>query len=306
MTLPPSVQIIDHHAGYPIVEIQHREANGRIALHGGHVLEWMPAHSGPVLYMSPQAVWEQGKPIRGGIPVCWPWFGPHPSDSTKPAHGLVRTMMWELDRARESASGVDLVLRIADTAESRALWPHAFEARLHIHFGIELEVGLEITNTADAPWSSTGALHTYFIVGDSRQISIHGLHGTQYVESRLSPEKRPQHGPVVIDQEVDRLYASDAAVIVDDPALGRELRIEKAGSLSTVVWNPWIEKSTRLADLPDDAYPEFVCVETCNAGEDVITLQPGESHLLFTRLCVRQLNEEAVPQPTLPEGGFFV
>ncbi|MFM7604052.1 MAG: hypothetical protein ACKO8Z_02490, partial [Prosthecobacter sp.] len=108
-----------------------------------------------------------------------------------------------------------------------------------------------------------------------------------------------------IDQEVDRLYTSDASVIVDDPMMHRELRIEKAGSLSTVVWNPWIEKSTRLADLPDEAYPDFVCVETTNAGEDAVALQPGETHLLFTRLCVRSLKEHVLPDPTLPESGMF-
>ena len=305
MNLPRSIQIIAHHEGYPIIEVQHHEATGRVALHGGHVLEWMPAHSGPVLYMSPQAVLERGKPIRGGIPLCWPWFGPH-ADSEKPAHGFVRTMMWELDSARESQEGVELVLRVADTSDTRALWPHAFEARLRVHFGLELEISLEITNTGAAPWTSTGALHTYFITGDARQIAIRGLHGTQYVEGRLSPDKRPQAGPVIIAQEVDRLYASDATVIIDDPVLGRELRVEKTGSHSTVVWNPWIEKSKRLADLPDDAFPGFVCVETCNAGEDSITLQPGESHLLFARLCVRPRKEAPVPEPALPSGEVWV
>jgi glucose-6-phosphate 1-epimerase len=164
---------------------------------------------------------------------------------------------------------------------------------------------LEVTNTDSKAWTMTGALHSYFSVGDVRQITIHGLHGTQYVEGRLSPDKRPQEGPVVIDQEVDRLYASDAPVIVDDPVMHRELRIEKAGSLSTVVWNPWIEKSTRLADLPDEAYPDFVCVETTNAGDDAVTLEPGETHLLFTRLCVRSLKEHAIPDPMLPESGMF-
>lgn len=114
----------------------------------------------------------------------------------------------------------------------------------------------------------TGALHTYLNVEDVRKMAFHGLHGTQYVEGRLSPDKRPQHGTVVIDQEVDRLYASDATVIVHDPVWGRELVIEKAGSLATVVWNPWIKKSKRLADLPDEAYPEFLCIEeAANAGE---------------------------------------
>ena len=156
--------------------------------------------------------------------------------------------------------------------------------------GAFLEVTLQVANTGTAAWDMTGALHTYLNVEDVRQISVHGLHGTQYVESRLSPEKRPQHGPVVIDQEVDRLYASDAPVIVHDPAWKREFIIEKGGSLATVVWNPWIEKSKRLADLPDEAYPEFLCIEAANAGEDVVTVMPGQEHLLMQRIDVRKLH----------------
>lgn len=300
MKLPSCVQIHEPLPGYPVLHVQHRNATGTIALHGAHVMEWMPAHSDPVLYMSPQAVFELGKPIRGGIPVCWPWFGPH-ADSSKPAHGFVRTMLWEFDRARETPEGVDIVLKLQDSNETRALWPFAFETRLHVSMGLELSVGLEVTNTDAKPWSMAAALHSYFSVGDVRQITLHGLHGTQYVEGRLSPDKRPQDGPLVIDQEVDRLYASDATVIVDDPVMQRELRIEKAGSLSTVVWNPWIEKSKRLSDLPDEAYPEFVCVETTNAGDDTVTLEPGESHLLFTRLCVRSLKEPSVHDMVMPD-----
>jgi glucose-6-phosphate 1-epimerase len=197
-------------------------------------------------------------------------------------------------------------LKLSDSAASRALWPHAFEARLHISMGLELDVGLEVTNTGTEPWSMTGALHSYFSVGDAKQITLHGLHGTQYVEGRLSPEKRAQHGAVIIDQEVDRLYISDAAVIVHDPVWERELRIEKSGSLSTVIWNPWIEKSKRLSDLPDEAYPEFVCVETVNAGEDIVTVAPASTHLLFTRLCMRMLNEQPVPLSRLAQHEGFV
>jgi len=305
MNLPSTIKLTEQPAGYPILEVEHPAATGRIALHGAHVMEWTPAHSSPVLYMSAEAIFELGKPIRGGIPVCWPWFGPH-ADSSKPAHGFVRTMLWEFDRAREHASGVDIVLKLVDSAETRALWPHGFEARLHISMGLELDVGLEVTNTGTAAWTMTGALHSYFGVGDVREISIHGLHGTQYVESRLSPAKQPQNGTLFINQEVDRLYASDAAVIVHDPLFQRELRIEKAGSLSTVVWNPWIEKSKRLNDLPDEAYPEFVCVETVNAGEDVVTVEPGATHLLLTRICVRPLNEQTVPLPSIEEQVGFV
>jgi glucose-6-phosphate 1-epimerase len=289
MTLPPSVTLIEEPAGYPILVIEHPAATGRIALNGAHVTDWIPEGHDPVLYMSAEAVLEVGKPIRGGIPICWPWFGPHPTDSSKPAHGFVRQMLWEVDVARETETAVDIVLKLSDSAATKALWPHAFSARLHVHIGAVLQVTLQATNTGTTAWDMTGALHTYFNVEDVRKVSIHGLHGTQYVEGRLSPDKRPQHGTISIDQEVDRMYVSDAAVIVDDPLWGRELVIEKAGSLATVVWNPWIEKSKRLADLPDEAYPEFLCIEAANAGEDVVTVQPGQEHLLMQRVEVRKL-----------------
>ena len=289
MTLPPSVTLIEEPAGYPILVIEHAAATGRIALNGAHVTDWIPEGHDPVLYMSADAILETGKPIRGGIPVCWPWFGPHPTDSTKPAHGFVRQMAWEVDVARESDSGVDIVLKLQDSAATRAFWPHSFQVRMHVHMGASLQVSLQAQNTGSSAWTMTGALHTYFNVEDVRKISIHGLHGTQYVEGRLSPDKRPQSGMIVIDQEVDRMYISDATVIVHDPLWKRELVIEKAGSLATVVWNPWIEKSKRLADLPDEAYPEFLCVEAANAGEDVVTVQPGQEHLLTQRIEVRKL-----------------
>lgn len=289
MTLPPSVTLIEEPAGYPILVIEHAAATGRIALNGAHVTDWIPEGHDPVLYMSADAILETGKPIRGGIPVCWPWFGPHPTDSTKPAHGFVRQMAWEVDVARESDSGVDIVLKLQDSAATRAFWPHSFQVRLHVHMGATLLVSLQAQNTGSSAWTMTGALHTYFNVEDVRKISIHGLHGTQYVEGRLSPDKRPQSGTIIIDQEVDRMYISDATVIVHDPLWKRELVIEKAGSLATVVWNPWIEKSKRLADLPDEAYPEFLCVEAANAGEDVVTVQPGQEHLLTQRIEVRKL-----------------
>jgi glucose-6-phosphate 1-epimerase len=293
MNLPSSIQLIEYPAGFPVLVVEHPAALARIALNGAHVMEWIPDGHQPVLYMSPDAVLELGKAIRGGIPVCWPWFGPQ-ADPAKPMHGFARTAMWDLDRAREGEGGVEIVLRLRDSDAAHALWPNPFELRLHVVISAYLQVTLQARNTGDIPWTMTGALHTYLNVGDVREISIHGLHGTQFVESRLSAEKRPQHGSVVIDQEVDRLYASDATLIVHDPGrkdpdFAREIVIEKAGSLSTVVWNPWIEKSRRLADLPDDAYPDFLCIEAANAGEDVLTVEPGGEHLLMQRISVRRL-----------------
>lgn len=286
--LPDCMTQIEIAPGYPVLEIAHPAATARIALHGGHVMDWTPTGEEPVLYMSPEAVIERGKPIRGGIPICWPWFGPHPSDERKPAHGFVRTEMWTVGEIITKTDRMMIVMNLASGDASRALWPHDFALRLAISVGAELEVSLTAKNTGSSSWAMTGALHTYFSVGDVTRSIIRGLHGTQFVEGRLSPEKRPQRGPVKIDREVDRVYLSDAAVEVEDPVKNRTIIIEKSGSQSTVVWNPWIEKSKRLSDLPDEEYPHFLCIETTNAGEDAITIEAGGEHRLLTRLRVRR------------------
>lgn len=285
--LPDCMTHVEIVPGYPVLEIQHPAATARIALHGAHVMDWIPAGEKPVLYMSPEAVIEMGKPIRGGIPICWPWFGPHPTDAQKPAHGLVRKQMWQLEEVVSGADRLDVILSLRSTDGTLAIWPHEFTLQLRVSIGAQLEVSLVMRNPGQSAWTMTGALHTYLCVADVSQAIIRGLHGTHFIEGRLSPEKRLQNGPVKIDQEVDRVYISDAAVEVEDVAGKRTLVIEKAGSFSTVIWNPWIEKSKRLADLPDTDYPRFLCVETTNAGEDSITLQPGEEHRLTTRVRVR-------------------
>ena len=286
--LPDCMTQIEIAPGYPVLEIDHPAAMARIALHGGHVMDWTPAGEKPVLYMSPDAVIEPGKPIRGGIPICWPWFWPRSADETKPAHGFVRTEMWGVEEVMSATDRVEAVLRLAGSEATQKVWPHEFALQLRISIGAQLEVALVVRNPGAAAWTMTGALHTYFCVADATKAVIRGLHGTQFVEGRLSPEKRWQNGPVKIDQEVDRIYISDAAVEVEDVAGARTLVIEKSGSRSTVVWNPWIEKSKRLSDLPDEAYPNFLCVETTNAGEDSITIPPGGEHKLLSRVRVRR------------------
>jgi len=288
-----SVKCMELVPGYPVLEVTHPVAWARIALNGGHVMEWTPSGETPVLYLSPDAEFQIGKPIRGGIPICWPWFGPHPSRPDAPAHGFVRTKIWELAEVRGMPSGVELTLALSGKGESEPNWPHDFSLKFVIRIGAELEAKLMIRNTGNVEWTMSGALHTYLKVSEVTQIQIRGLHGTSFVEGRLSPERRLQRGDVVISQEVDRLYASDGAVEIEDPCAERTLIVEKGGSRSTVVWNPWIEKSKRLGDLPDDAYPGFLCVESTNAGDDTITIPAGGEHTLLTRVRVRRLKDRA-------------
>ncbi len=269
-------------AGYPIFEIQHSTCRARVALQGVHLMEWTPAGQPAGLYLSPQAVYEAGKAIRGGVPICWPWFGPHPTDTTLPLHGFVRTRQWEMASATEDEIGVKLKFILADSAETRQLWPHAFQLELVMHLGATLELALRMTNTDAAAVTITSALHSYLSVGDINRVAIQGLDGAEYQDRVGPPRLCRQVGAVTFSEEVDREYVHAGKLQVDDSALDRGWQVEGNGSQCTVVWNPWEAKSRRLADLPDDDYHHFVCVETANAWQDEIELAPGASHTLGT------------------------
>lgn len=288
MTLPPSVTLVEEPAGYPILVINHAAATGRIALNGAHVMEWTPAGEKPVIYMSPLAMLAPGKAIRGGIPVCWPWFGGHPSDSSKQAHGFARNVMWAVGEVTEDLAGVTLKFLLCDDDASRALWPHSFKLCLEVNMGATFSVALHVKNTGDAEWTMSGALHTYLCVEDVTETSVVGLDGTSFVEIRLSPELVAQSGPVIFDQEIDRNYQSSETLRLVDKKGARTIVVEKSGSHSTIVWNPWIEKSKKLGDLPNDAYPHFVCIEAANASPDIVTVAPGKVHVLAQRLQVER------------------
>ncbi|HYF37485.1 MAG TPA: D-hexose-6-phosphate mutarotase [Prosthecobacter sp.] len=285
MNLPDCITIEEPAPGYPVYAVHHPAATARVALHGAHIMEWAPAGHEPVLYMSPQAVIQAGKPIRGGIPVCWPWFGADPNDASKPMHGIARIRFWQPTEATASATGVKLVFDLTSDAQTLSVWPHAFTARLEAHIGKNLEVSLTTRNTGDTPFSLTEALHTYLRVGDIHQVTVRELAGLPYLDTVGPHAMRLQEGDVVIDREVDRQYASPGPVVVEDGALKRRLKIENSGSNTVVVWNPWIEKSTRLADLPNNDYPRFLCIEAANTGAGPV-VEPGAEHVISTRIRV--------------------
>ncbi|MEQ1752074.1 MAG: D-hexose-6-phosphate mutarotase [Prosthecobacter sp.] len=287
MTLPDCITIEEPTPGYPVFVINHPTATARVALHGAHVMEWQPAgQAQPVLYMSPDALLEQGKPIRGGIPICWPWFGGHPTDAAKPMHGFARIRPWELVRADAQEGHVAMLFKLESSEETRALWPHDFRCHLGVSIGAALEVSLMSENTGETPFHLTEALHTYLTVGDIEQVTVRGLTEASYLDTVGERTMREQEGDITFDREVDRQYTSSAGVIVEDRSLGRNLVVNKLGSGTTVVWNPWIEKSKRLADLPDEAYHGFLCVEAANAGDAAVTVMPGGRHVLLTQVSM--------------------
>lgn len=268
------------------VQLEHDGVHYGIFDHGSHVWAWQPEGQEPVLWMSEASAFEAGKPIRGGIPVCFPWFGPGPDGDLQPAHGFARTSVWKLVDASADGDGrlvVEYHLDETITGE-QPNWPHRYDARLKATFGHEFEVSLTVTNTDERAFTFEAALHTYLAVGDVRHVRITGLAGAEYLD-KVAGEWATQVGDVEITSETDRVYRSTDDVLLDDPT-GRKLAIGKSGSANTVVWNPWVAKSASMPDFGDDEWTGMICVEAANALDDAITLQPGESHTMSQHIAI--------------------
>ncbi len=265
------------------------KAEGSVVLQGAHVLHFQPRGQAPVLWHSERSFFAPGRPIRGGIPVCWPWFGTHPTDPGKPGHGFARILGWEVLGTSSGPTGVAIDLGLTQQPSTLQLWPHPFSLRLRASFGEQLQVELHVANTGDQPFTFSGALHSYFAVSQSNHISIAGLEGSPYFD-KVGAAPQYQEGPVTITGETDRVYQETTAECqIADPGLQRRICIAKAGSQSTVVWNPWIAKAARTEDFGDQEYQAMVCVETANAAPDQRTLTPGAAHCLQTSIRVEPI-----------------
>ncbi|PFG37146.1 glucose-6-phosphate 1-epimerase [Flavimobilis soli] len=294
VTLPSSVRIEPGVGDGDLLVVETPSGTARIHTYGAHLVSWVPAGGADLLWVSPRTAYEPGAAIRGGVPLCFPWFGPHPS-GTGPAHGFARVSVWRLveatelpDDATHPGGGVAVTLELTEQDVDPALtsvWPHPFAARVRLVVGRELSLSLAVTNTGGQTFSVSEALHTYVAVGDVRRVIVTGLDGATYVD-KVADDVHVQVGPVVLDGETDRVYTGTAATTqVVEP--GRPtVTVAKSGSRSTVVWNPWAEKAAAMADVPDDAWTGFVCVETANAFDDSFAVEPGETRTITARFTV--------------------
>ena len=276
--------------GGTVAVLETAGAMAAVALQGAQVLSYVPVGGREVLWLSPAARLGTGKAVRGGIPVCWPWFGPALGAPKKPAHGFVRAAPWRVIGTEVSVSRSLIRLGFDATAVDPALWPHKAAAEIEIALGPALRVSLVTENLGRTPIVLSEALHTYLAVGDIASVTADGLDGRPYIDQLDTMARPVQSGPVEITGEVDRLYQdSPDTVTVRDRANSRLISIAKSGSLSTVVWNPWVEKSARLGDMGEDGYQRMLCVETANAGKDTVTLAPGARHRLVADISVSVL-----------------
>ncbi len=271
--------------GRPYLDLRFNGAEAHLYLHGGHVLHYQPAGQSPVLWQSEKSWFEPGKPIRGGIPICWPWFGPHPDDPKQPAHGVARLIEWEPVRSAATAEATSVTLKLPASA-----YPDA-SLQLTVELSHQLSVTLTTTNTSDKELHFAEALHTYFAIQDIHAVTITGLEGQRYID-KLAADKslQTQNGPISFSAETDRVYTrTPHTCTLIDHALKRTVIISKENSLSTVVWNPWIEKSIRMPDFGDDEYLGMVCIEAANCGSDPITLAPDKTHAMKLQISVRPI-----------------
>lgn len=268
--------------GFIVIDVATADCSARIALQGAQVVSWQPKGQKPVIWLSQAAKFVPGKSIRGGVPICWPWFGPHATESGYPGHGFARTIPWLLVEAHRLPDGrVRLVFEPQLDETCRAQWPHASTLRYTVTLGHELVMSLATTNTGTAPFTLGQALHTYFTVGNVHRIEIAGLEGCSYIDKVAGGRRKKQKGRVTIAGEVDRIYLDTSGCCgIIDPVLKRTILITSTGSRSTVVWNPGKDKAAKMGDVGRRGEERMVCVETANAADDVIVLPPGESHCL--------------------------
>ncbi len=279
--LPDTVRIEAGRGGLRRLVIGTAQADAEIYLQGAHVTHFQPHGAKPVLFMSAKSWFEPGKPIRGGVPICFPWFGPRQDGKPGAAHGFARLLEWELTAAEQVGDGpVEIGLRLVSNDATRKEWDGEFEAEYRVTVGAALGLRLRVRNTAQQPLRIEEALHTYLAVDDVRQVTIEGLAGTAYSDRVGTPHEETEGAaPIRITAETDRIYRNTHAMCVaHDPGWKRRLVIEKTGSDATVVWNPWIAKAKAMPDFGDDEWPSMLCIETCNVREHAVTIAHGQSH----------------------------
>jgi D-hexose-6-phosphate mutarotase len=285
------VQFKEIAEGMIVAEVANQHALANIALQGAHIATFQPRGEEPVIWLSPYAKFAPGKSIRGGVPICWPWFGPHKTDSKLPGHGYARTVPWQVLETKALPDGATFLrFCLVESDTARAQWPHASSAQLEVTVGKTLRVELVTTNTGNAAFELGEALHTYFQISDVAKMTIRGLENCEYLDKVQDFARCTQKDGIVIESEVDRVYVNTPAdCVIEDKGLKRAIRIAKQGSLSTVVWNPWTEKADKMGDFGQDGHRNMVCVESGNALENVVTLAPGETHRLVAVYSVEKL-----------------
>jgi glucose-6-phosphate 1-epimerase len=287
--IPDALRFEDAPGGLVRAAISTPAAEADLYLQGAHITHWTPRGQRPVLFVSPKSLFTPGKAIRGGVPIIFPWFGPRSDGKPGPAHGFARTSEWAVEGAKLGNDGnVQITLALAPNETTRGLGYASFHLRFRVTIGSSLEMELETRNEGSEPLTYEEALHTYFAIADIRQASVSGLEGTTFID-KTDGFKRKKLGnePMQIAKETDQVHLStQATCVIHDPVWQRRIIIGKSGSDSTVVWNPWIDKTKGMSDMDPDDWQKVVCVESANAANNTVHLAPGASHKLTASIRI--------------------
>ncbi|WP_372872250.1 D-hexose-6-phosphate mutarotase [Shewanella sp.] len=274
-----SVTTKKHPNGLDYVEIDTRFCKARIFLQGAQIDFFQPAGKAPLLWVSDADDYKPGSGIRGGIPVCWPWFGTH-SNPDFPQHGFARTRLWHLSDTRIVDEAVELTFSLALSEDDKCFWPHDTQVQIHFHLTDTLKVTLVNRNLGTKTVTLTQALHTYFPIQDVHALVAKGFSGAKYIEFGEGPYAQ-DGDEVTFNRETDRVYTDLGPVQTLHTPEG-VIEVKRENSQSAVLWNPWIDKSKWLARFNDEDYLTMVCLEAANVLEDKLVLEPGQTHELTT------------------------
>ena len=279
------------------IQIKHPLFKATILLQGAQIIEFSPAHHHfqNALWLSPNAEYKTGESVRGGIPLCWPWFGAadkNPDNIRQciqrpTAHGFARSSLWQLKEINESSHQVEILLALTTTSDSHQYWPYDFELEARFTLGKTLHLQLTTRNTDEQNVSYSQALHTYLPTNDINKTYIHGVHNTHYIDALEQWQLKQQRGNITFQGETDRIYqlrSNTQTLSAVTPA--HILTIRQSNSCSTVIWNPWIEKSKHLSQFNQDDYKKMFCIETANVLDDSVTLTPKGSHTISMQLSI--------------------
>ena len=279
--------------GLGYIEINNRHATAKIALQGAHVMQWQPKSTAePVLWLSSNARYVEARSIRGGVPICWPWFGAHPTDSSYCPHGFARVIPWQVTKSCKLPNGTTrLRLEMTQTEMAKKQLSYPFQLTLEITIGNYLRLEMTTKNLANHPFMIGEAFHTYFNVSDVKNTHVTGLENLVYSDKVEGYVRNVQHGPLQFDGEFDRVYInSDEDCIIRDSGFKRAIRVAKSGSNTTVIWSPGAEKVAQMSDMGEpDEWRKMLCVESANAMENSVTIFPGESHTMVTEYSLELL-----------------
>ncbi|KQB52361.1 D-hexose-6-phosphate mutarotase [Pseudomonas endophytica] len=280
---------------------QHGQAQLLVAKQGAQVLSYQVGDEPPIIWLNDKAQFKQGHPIRAGIPVCWPWFGNfarNPDsvqtmrDSGEPAtaHGLVRTLEWELLELDDAGEALHIELGLPHLEGGLPGWPHDVALTLRLRLDTQLHISLTSHNRGPVPVTISQALHSYFAVSDVRNVQVEGVAGLTYIETLEDWKRVQQVGNLTFSGETDRIYLNAPPVLsIVDTDWKRSIQLTSKGSRSAVIWNPWIDKAATLDDMASDGWQRMLCIETANVMDDIITLTPGASHTMGVSISSQKL-----------------